>query len=139
MSVKTWLCALLIAGCNLSTSDTTDDRPETFGFITEAILKPSCATAECHSAMKAQSTDVFDSVAAARASIHANQLVFTCEQLMPAETFPCGDDALNVSYLYQVIDDKDAEGDRMPRDQALSNKDIVLIREWIRDGADGLN
>src|ERR1700759_4113749 len=65
MNVKMWLCALLIAGCHLD-QDTQDDRPATFEFITEAILKPSCGTAECHSAMKAEKQDVFDSVEGAR-------------------------------------------------------------------------
>jgi hypothetical protein len=140
MNVKKWLCVLLIAGCNVS-SDTSDDRPQTFEFITEAILKPSCGTAECHSAMKAEKGDVFDSVAGARTTITVthSDLVFTCAQLQPPETFPCGDDALNISYLYKVIDDQDIEGDRMPLDQALSNKDIVLIREWIRGDAQGLH
>jgi len=139
MNVKMWLCVLLIAGCDVS-SDTTDDRPATFEFITQAILKPSCGQAECHSAMKAEKGDVFDSVAGARTTLTVTHtdLVFKCEQLEPAETFPCGDDALNLSYLYKVIDDRDNEGDRMPLDQALSNKDIVLIREWIRDDAPGL-
>jgi len=141
MNVKMWPFALLLAaGCNVE-NDTQDDRPATFEFITQAILKPSCGTAECHSAMKAVKGDVFDSVAGARETMTVthSDLVYKCEQLQPAETFPCGNDALNASYLYQVIDDKDVEGDRMPLDQALSNKDIVLIRTWILDDAPGLN
>lgn len=141
MDVKMWLFALLIAaGCNLE-NDTQDDRPATFEFITQAILKPSCGTAECHSAMKAEKGDVFDSVAGARETMTVTHtdLVFKCEQLEPAETFPCGNDALNLSYLYKVIDDRDNEGNRMPLDQALSNKDIVLIRSWILDDAPGLD
>lgn len=137
--MKKWLFALPIAaGCNLA-NDTQDDRPATLEFVTEAILKPSCATAECHSAMKAVRGYVFDSVAAARQTIATKSgLVYTCAQLTPPATFPCGNDALNASYLYKVIDQQDNFGNRMPLDQALSNKDIVLIRTWILDDAPGL-
>jgi len=135
MIVKMWLCALLIAGCNVS-SDTQDDRPATFEFITEAILKPSCGTAECHSAMKAEKQDVFDSLEGARTTftVTHTDLVITCEQLMPPQTSPC-DAAVTSSYLYTVIHDKDIEGDRMPLDQALSNKDQELIETWLSLGA----
>ena len=133
-----WLCALLIAGCNLD-KDTQDDRPATFEFITEAILKPSCGTAECHSALKAVKQDVFDSVAGARTTFKVTHtdLVVTCEQLMPAQPSPCND-SVAASYLYTVITSQDIEGDRMPLDQALSNKDIELIGTWISEGARGL-
>ena len=137
MNVKMWLCALLITGaCNLE-NDTQDDRPATFEFITQAILKPSCGTAECHSAMKAEKQDVFDSVDGARTTftVTHTDLVFTCATLQPPEPSPCNNDDVNNSYLVQVISTADNEGDRMPLDQALSNKDIELIRTWIQDGA----
>jgi hypothetical protein len=135
MNVKMWLCALLIAGCNLQT-ETQDDRPATFEFITQAILKPSCGNAECHSAMKAVKQDVFDSVEGARKTftVTHTDLVVTCEQLVPPQPSPC-DAAVVKSYLYTVIQDKDIEGDRMPLDQALSNKDQELIERWISEGA----
>ncbi|HET9989282.1 MAG TPA: hypothetical protein VFQ65_12215 [Kofleriaceae bacterium] len=136
--MKMWLCALLIAGCALDKA-TQDDRPATFEFVTQAILKPSCGVAECHSALKAQKGDVFDSVAGARTTFTVTHpdLVVTCEQLVPPQTSPCND-AVTKSYLYTVISSQDIEGDRMPLDQALSNKDQELIETWISEGARGL-
>ncbi len=140
MDVKMLLCALpIVAGCNVA-NDTGDDRPATFEFVTEAILKPSCGTAECHSAMKRAQGYAFDSLDGARKAFKTEtpDLVFTCSQLSPPEAFPCNNDALNKSRLYKVIDDVDSKGNRMPLDQALSNKDIVLIRTWLQDDAPGL-
>lgn len=115
--------AALVA-CNV-----TDDRPETLAYITETILKPSCATAECHSAMKAERGYVFDSVDAARASL--KPIVLTCDE-PPCTTAPAG------SYLLTVITQQDTDGNRMPIDVPLANKDIVLIEQWLLDGSPGL-
>jgi hypothetical protein len=122
---------LLLLG--LVACTTTEDRPETLAYITEAVLAPNCASAECHSAMKAQSTDVFDSVAAAQSSIAKNHLVNLC---LGNDDVP-GCEPASASYLVTVISRQDDEGDRMPLDVPLSNKDIVLIAQWIRDGAPG--
>jgi hypothetical protein len=122
-----------LAGCDLSNDQALDGRPLTLEYITQTILKPSCGTAECHSALKAEKTDVFDSVAGARASMKNNFLVFTCETLEPPETFPCGNDAAANSYLLTVITDQTTNGYRMPFDQPLSKSNIELIGNWITD------
>jgi hypothetical protein len=90
--------------------------------------------------MKAQSNDVFDSIEGTRASIKLHpELVTTCDRVVPPSTDNCAsDDDLQQSYLLTVITQGDPEGDRMPLDQALSNKDIILIATWIKDGAPGL-
>jgi hypothetical protein len=139
MNVKYLYWLLVLGGCDLST-DHQDDRPATLPFISQAILKPSCGTATCHSAMKAQSNDVFDSIEGTRASIKLHpELVTTCDRVVPPSTDNCAsDDDLQQSYLLTVITQGDPEGDRMPLDQALSNKDIILIATWIKDGAPGL-
>src|SRR4051812_26619595 len=66
-----WVGVLLASACG----NATDDRPPALAYITETILAPSCATAECHSAFKRQVGDVFDTPASARQTIVANQLV----------------------------------------------------------------
>lgn len=113
-----------LVACNV-----TDDRPETLAYITETILKPSCGTANCHSAMKAEKNYVFDSVEASRKSMAT--LVTPCDE-PPCTTAPAD------SYLLTVITQEDSEGNRMPIDQPLANKDIVLIEHWILDGAPGI-
>lgn len=108
----------------------TDDRPETLEYITETILAPNCGTTTCHSAFKRQSGYAFDSVAGARAAISDGTLIATCA------TPPC-DGADADSYLLTVMTTQDRAGNRMPLDQPIANKDIVLIAHWIADGAEG--
>jgi hypothetical protein len=123
-------CACAFAACSA-----TEDRPETLAYITETILAPFCATAECHSAMKDQSGYAFDSVELAQDAIAgetgtAGMLIASCSAV------PC-DASDNNNYLLKVIDEQDIYGNRMPLDQPLANKDIVLIHDWIANGAVG--
>ena len=131
-----WFAAIVLAGCNLQNDGAVDKADETFGYIVDAVLKPNCGTAECHSASKAEKGDVFDSQAGAKASFDMYGLVAKC-----MDTAPCPGDASANSYLYRVlstgVESVDGKGDRMPLDQAMSNSNIVLIRDWIDDGADG--
>jgi hypothetical protein len=138
--VKCLAILLCLGACDLS-KDTPDDRPAELGFITEAILKPNCGTATCHSAMKAQSGDVFDSVQGFRESFARNPiLVTTCDRVTPPSPDACvqHNEDLAQSYLLTVISDGDIEGNRMPLDQSLSHKDEILIGQWIKEGARGL-
>src|SRR5690348_1414156 len=59
------------SGCTMSA----DNRPHTVQYITEAILAPSCGTAQCHSQLTASYTDIFDTVDNARNTIVNNGLV----------------------------------------------------------------
>jgi hypothetical protein len=60
-------CLALLAA--LGACATTDDRPQTLAYITETILVPNCATAECHSALENQNNYVFDTVEHAQKSL----------------------------------------------------------------------
>ena len=123
-----------LAATALLACSTTDDRPQTLAFITESILAPNCGTAECHSTKKHQSNDVFDNVAGAQASMATYGLLLCSANGSTLD--PCVVDARK-TYLYQVIDDKDIEGDQMPLDQPLATADLALIVDWINAGADG--
>jgi hypothetical protein len=146
VQVKCLVLVMGLAACDLS-QKTAADRPEQFDYIVEAILAPSCGTSECHSAMRQQSGDVFDSVAGARASLDAHRdLVVSCATIPSgAEAFPCGRDAANNSYLFTVLEkgpglgvtNPIGQGDVMPLDQALPSADKELIGQWIVDGAEG--
>jgi hypothetical protein len=106
----------VVAAC-----DTTDnDRPATLEYITEAILQPYCAQNVCHSSYTRQSGYAFDTVEEARKSL---QLI-----VIPNDV----DDSLLSSVLTRAVK-------RMPYDEPLLNKDILLIQEWIRLGAEGLS
>ncbi|HEU4732323.1 MAG TPA: hypothetical protein VFT22_30725 [Kofleriaceae bacterium] len=113
----------------------TDDRPATLEYITQTILAPSCAPAQCHSAFKRQVGDQFDTVDAARLSIVANGLV----------VFPDDTTAPDSSFLITVLtvgtpsilDPGSNTKVRMPYDAPMPDADVELIRAWIADGAHG--
>ena len=119
---------LLIVGFALQVGcvTETDPRPQTLEFITETILAPNCATAECHSNVKQQNGLILDTVE------HAKQTLDNSDH-----TYVVPGDPAN-SYLVQVISTQDNFGYRMPLDHPLANKDIFLIGQWISNGADGI-
>ena len=127
---------LSVAACGLSTPET--DRPKNLPYIAQTILKPSCGTAECHSAMNFQSGYAFDSVAATTTSLDRG-LIVSCPSADNKQP-PC-ENAAPGSYLFTILSIGVAggtgAGDRMPLDQPLGESDIALIGEWINDGADG--
>jgi hypothetical protein len=123
------IVSVLVAACGT----TDDDRPRTIEYVVEAITRPHCANAQCHSAFVAagptfpDGTKVsysFDSVE--NAQISFNGIV------APGDS--------GASLLYQVlIRSADADGNfpRMPYDEPLPDPDKELIKRWIDEGADG--
>jgi hypothetical protein len=108
--------AATTAGCG----GTNDDRPPKWSFISATIIEPSCATVNCHSAITRQG-----GVDLSSAKIGYQTLVLD-------------------STFYVIPKDRDstlvrlmnAEGSlRMPPDNPLPQADIVLIENWISDGA----
>lgn len=121
--------ALLAGACG-----TTDDRPRTLAYITDTILAPTCASAECHSAFKRQVGDEFDTVDAARRSIVGNGLVLPDDIADPSSSFLI--QSLTVGTL-SILDPKSGTKVRMPYDAPMPDADIDLIKAWIADGAPG--
>jgi hypothetical protein len=108
----------------------TDDRPRTLAYITDTILAPTCAAAQCHSAFKREVGDQFDTVEAARLSIVANNLVSTED--------PTGStlyESITIGALSEI--DRSAGRIRMPYDAPMPDADVQLILDWITDGAEG--
>jgi hypothetical protein len=113
---------VLVAAAATAACDQTDNnRPATLEYITEAILQPSCAQSVCHSTYKMEFGYAFDTVEAARRSINDHSLVQESDS--------------QSSLLYNVLIRKVK---RMPYDAPLLDKDIALIKQWIDDGAPGL-
>jgi hypothetical protein len=108
----------------------TDDRPETLAYITDTILAPTCALAECHSAMTREFNYAFDTVALAQQALDGTDAI---RLIAACDARPCSGD----SYLIKVITDRDGYGNRMPYDSAMPEEDVQLITDWIRDGAVG--
>lgn len=111
--------AILVAAC----AEDDYERPPTVEYITEAILIPSCAAAQCHSTFAQAEGFSFSTVEESRDAIL--DLVSGAVDDVDAGT------AENAK-LYQVLVKR---VDRMPYDQPLANADIALIREFIEIGA----
>lgn len=114
--VLTLLVFLGAAGCGVEE----DPRPASLQYIQQAILKPGCATAACHSSQNQRAFRVFDDPE----TIY-EQVIGTGVQ-----PFDSADSLLITAYL---------TGDgpfRMPLDAPLADADIALIARWIDDGAE---
>lgn len=123
------LFAAVLAACGSAT----DDRPATLEYITETILAPTCALAECHSAFKQQAGDVFDTPESVRRTVVLNGLAYPFEMDNPSQTSLIR--SLTVG-LTSVIDQSRGLV-RMPFVQPMPDANVQLIARWIGDGVPG--
>ena len=122
--------ALALAACGT----TTDDRPRTIEYVTEAILAPTCGQPQCHSTFRQARGDVFDTVAMARRSLIVNGLISfdSIPQYDPAKP--------EKAQLIQWITQTDPLGlgiGRMPYDSPMPNEDVNFLELYIKEGAPG--
>jgi hypothetical protein len=123
-----WLLPLL-AACGT----TTDDRPRTIEYVTEAILAPTCGAANCHSTFAQQRGDVFDTVEGSRRSLVVNGLIsFDSVAYDPANP----DQAALIIWITQT-DPFGLGIGRMPFDAPMPNEDVNLLKLFIKEGAVG--
>jgi len=127
------LALVLALAAAAACGTTTDDRPRTIQYVSQAILAPNCGDAQCHSTFRQAKGDVFDNVVATRRSLIRNGLIlFDSPQYDP-------DDPAN-SALIQWITQTDPLGlgiGRMPYDHPIPNEDVSFLEEYIREGAPG--
>ena len=116
-----WLAALAACG-------TTDDRPQTAAYLTDAILAPYCGRATCHSTDSATRNLAFDTIPNAEkafgATVMRHGVMWTV--VIPGNA--------GRSRLYTVLIDDSAP---MPPDVPMPKADIELIQSWIDSGAAG--
>ncbi|MEO8705107.1 MAG: hypothetical protein ABI867_33950 [Kofleriaceae bacterium] len=106
-----------------------DDRPATLEYITETILRPSCANAQCHSSMVNTYDYRFDSIE------HAGESI---SRAVPPLVIP-GEPESSLLYLVLIRETQsDGSLPRMPYDAPLAGPDIALVNRWIGSGADGV-
>ena len=105
----------LLAAC----ASGTDDRPQTFEFVTLEVLAPACGTVACHSSTTREHGYAFDTLADARKAL--------------ARLVAAGKP--ESSRLYDIITRSSGV---MPPDAPLASEDIDLIKRWIAAGAPGL-
>lgn len=129
LAVATVLAATMVAGCG-----STDDRPATWSFVSTAILEPSCATANCHSAIAARaSVDLSDRAAGYRSLVGGNYVISRLAVTDANGVEMTDDQRVARSAVPQLMR---AVGNlRMPPDLPLPEVDIELFEKWIRTGA----
>jgi|SRR6478609_5125949 len=107
--------AAAVIGCG----GTTDDRPAQWSFISATITEPSCATVGCHSNLARRGG----------VDLHDRATGFT-DLTTRGFVDTAAPDASPMILLMKGIGSI-----RMPPDQPLPYADIVLIQNWIADGA----
>lgn len=116
-----------------------DNRPLELEYLTEAVFAPSCGTTQCHSSFRQAEGFVFDTPQAVRRSLVTTEtggttlLRFDYEKPDPAFSYS--------SRLIQMLSitvpfPESPELLRMPLDAPLPNKDIELLRTWIKNPDD---
>jgi len=119
------------AGCGKST----DDRPATWSYVSTAILQPSCATANCHSALAQRASVDLSTREAGYRSLVDRHFVIARDSVLGDAGTPVLTDDERVERS-QVINLMHAQGNlRMPPDMPLPETDIQLVASWIRNGA----
>jgi len=116
--------AIVVMGCGAEM----DDRSRNLDYITEAILKPNCGTAACHSTFRQAKGFVFDTIDAARETFQGDEIL----------TMPSDPDQRNsVAGLVINLTTELAGKPRMPYYEPLPDADVALIQDWLNLGAAG--
>jgi hypothetical protein len=126
--------ALALLGAGSACGGTNDPRPATWSYVSTAILEPSCATANCHSAIATRAGVDLSTRAKGYASLVGDDLLprfFVISKLAaPSLTPEERVQRSSVPKLMRAIGNL-----RMPPDLPLPEPDIVLFENWIRAGA----
>ena len=123
------LGALLVTnGC-----DTIDDRPASFSFIHTTVIRPSCATSNCHSDLASTAGLRFDTVEGAYLGLTGR----VCKSSEPpgepvsAIVYPGQPESSKLMHMLHGTEVR-----RMPPDTPLPPAHIDLIERWILEGAE---
>lgn len=124
-----WLGLL---GVSLIGCDTVDDRPASWSYVHSAILRPSCATAACHSELGSQAGIDLSTPAAAYVFLTGRVCGAPSLPGEPPGNFvsPGHPEASQLMYLLR--------GDQiaiMPPDVPLPDVEIAIVERWILEGA----
>ena len=106
-----------LAGCGGA-----EERPATWSFISTAIIEPSCATVNCHSALAQRA-----SVDLSTREIGYQTLNATTGRSFVRPGHPESSEIISLMHAQGTL--------RMPPDTALPEADIQLIADWITAGA----
>jgi hypothetical protein len=115
-------CATLALACG------SDDRPASWSYLHEAIIRPNCATVSCHTGENATAGLRLQEADQAYASV-TGLPCGSAEAGGPSFVSPGSPES---SRLVELLRGTDIT---MPPDRLLSIQDVELIEEWIAQGA----
>ncbi len=124
MARASWLAVAAVASLVASACGSEeDDRPARWSYISQAIIRPSCATASCHSTTTATGGLQLEEP-------HGSHVILVGygggNYVVPGSP--------TESKLVHML--RGNEVWRMPPDQPLPEADIQLIERWILEGAE---
>jgi hypothetical protein len=108
-----------------------EQRPATWEYISPALFEPNCATSSCHS--RATAVDGLDFSNAERGYRSLTSLSATIDGKNPARRAFITPYQPQQSRLVQMLRARNAP--RMPPDRPMPEADILLVEEWILNGA----
>jgi len=124
---------LLLAATGVACGEAVDDRRLELDYVTAAVFAPSCGATQCHSTFSQVEGFVFDTPEGVRQSLlvieSGGEKLLRFDYERPDPTYS------ENSRLYELISrNTPFEGvPRMPLDAPMANKDIELLRTWIKD------
>ena len=116
--------AIVVMGCGAEM----DDRSRNLDYITEAVLKPNCGGAACHSTFRQAKGLVFDTIEGSRATFQGDEKL-----LLPSDL---SDETLPPQLVVNLTTEL-ANAPRMPYTEPLPDADVALIQRWLEGGAVG--
>ncbi|HTR53524.1 MAG TPA: hypothetical protein VMJ10_22680 [Kofleriaceae bacterium] len=134
MRLAWFAVAVAVAACGTST----DDRPLTVQYVTDAILRPTCGGAACHSSFATNRGYVLDTVDGVRSAVlgTGGQLPLVGLGSVPAYDPDNPGNSEMIRWLTET--DPDGKGiGRMPYDAPMPNEDIRFLENWIAAAAPG--
>jgi hypothetical protein len=140
--------AISLGALGVGCGGTDEVRPAQWSFVYPAIIKPSCATASCHSDFTQRSGVNFGDSDVAYLQMVCRHFVVSCFPIghhdpcstdpnATVKTAPAADCLTRQVPESQIIHQLNANGaPRMPPDFALPDADIALIGAWIKAGTE---
>jgi len=119
-----------LLGAGSGCGGSTDPRPATWSYVSTAILEPSCATANCHSAIAVRAGVNLSTRADGYRSLVEGTFVISKAAVGTAMTDDERVERSSVPKLMRAVGNL-----RMPPDLPLPEPDIALFESWIRKGA----
>jgi hypothetical protein len=123
--------ARLVAFGLLSALAACEKRPASWEYISPVLFEPNCATSSCHS--RAAAADGLDFSDAERGYRSLTGLSATIDGKSPARRAFVTPYQPQQSRLIQMLRARNAP--RMPPDRPMPEADILLVEEWILNGA----